>query len=184
MDALPPRRHGDLRAGEARTGPAVDLRRPAIRRGKPLRRGAAGRPERARHHCAAVPDVGGGRIRDGGRRRVHLEPIRARGRGLAAAEELAAIDRTQRRFWSTTVGSTVANALATRGDGAGVDEIVQWHAILGNHHEHHEPFMFVLLLGNVAESLVDVEPGSRSSWPRSPRAGRSHPPQPSSSSPT
>ena len=79
-------------------------------------------------------------------------------RGVAAAEEVAAIDRTQRRFWSTTVGSTVANALAARGDGAAVDELVQWRAILGNHHEHHEPFMFVLLLANVAESLVDVEP--------------------------
>jgi hypothetical protein len=77
-------------------------------------------------------------------------------RGVAAAEEVAAIDRTQRRFWSTTVGSTVANALAMRG--AGADELVQWRAILRNHHEHHEPFMFVLLLGNVSESLVDVEP--------------------------
>jgi hypothetical protein len=79
-------------------------------------------------------------------------------RGVGAAEEVAAIDRTQRRFWSTTVGSTVANALAQRGAGAGADELVQWRAILRNHREHHEPFMFVLLLANVAESLVDLEP--------------------------
>lgn len=44
-------------------------------------------------------------------------------RGVAAAEEVAAIDRTQRRFWSTTVGSTVANALAARG--AAGPELVQ-----------------------------------------------------------
>jgi hypothetical protein len=77
-------------------------------------------------------------------------------RGLAAADELMATDRTQRRFWSTTVGSAAANTLASRGDA--VDQVVQWGSILRDHHEHEERFMFVILLASVSEALVDTEP--------------------------
>ncbi len=76
--------------------------------------------------------------------------------GLSAAEEIAAIDRTQRRFWSTTVGSAAANALASQSGAS--DQLVKWRAILRDHYEHDEPFMFVLLLASVSESLVEVEP--------------------------
>ncbi len=77
-------------------------------------------------------------------------------RGLAAADEVMAIDRTQRQFWSTTVGSAAANSLASRGDA--VDQLVQWGSILRDHHEHEELFMFVILLASISEAMVDPEP--------------------------
>jgi predicted ATPase len=78
------------------------------------------------------------------------------GRGLAAADEVVALDRTQRQWWSTTVNSAAAHTRAAMGDAH--DGLPEWLTVLRKHRERDEPFMFVMLLTYVCEALATEEP--------------------------
>jgi predicted ATPase/class 3 adenylate cyclase len=76
--------------------------------------------------------------------------------GLAAADEVVGLDRTQRRWWSTMVASAAAHTRAALGQG--LDDLADWRASLENYRQREEPFMFVMLLAYVCEALATEEP--------------------------
>jgi predicted ATPase/class 3 adenylate cyclase len=77
-------------------------------------------------------------------------------RALWAVEQMSELDRTQRRWWATIAINSAANARAGVGDVMG--QMAQWRTAIADFDERHERFMLAMLLANVSNELVAVDP--------------------------
>ena len=79
------------------------------------------------------------------------------GRTLRAADELSALDRTQRRWWGTIAENSAVNARANLGDVIG--QLADWRAALSDMDAPDSPkFMLATLLATISDELVVVDP--------------------------
>jgi predicted ATPase/class 3 adenylate cyclase len=80
-----------------------------------------------------------------------LDPDRA----LWAADQMAQLDRTQRRWWATIATNSAANARAAVGDVIG--QIALWRTAVADYDEHNERFMLAMLLATVSDTLAAID---------------------------